>query len=58
LVGANPKNTTIDAISLSNGNYIDGLSNPGLSNVVVTGFTVENANHEGILVANASGVTI
>jgi parallel beta-helix repeat protein len=58
LVGANPKNTIIDATGLSNGIYIDGLDNPGLSNVVVTGFTVENANYEGILVANASGVTI
>jgi parallel beta-helix repeat protein len=58
LIGANPKNTVIDAAGLSNGIYIDGLDNSGLSNVVVTGFTVENANYEGILVTNASGVNI
>jgi hypothetical protein len=58
LVGANQNNTTIDATALSNGIYIDGLDNPGLSGVVVTGFTVENANFEGILVTNASDITI
>jgi pectin methylesterase-like acyl-CoA thioesterase len=45
LVGANPKNTIINASGLSNGIYIDGLDNPGLSNVVVTGFTVENTEN-------------
>jgi Right handed beta helix region len=58
LVGANQNNTTIDATALSNGIYVDGLDNPGLSGVVVTGFTVENANFEGILVTNASDVTV
>jgi Periplasmic copper-binding protein (NosD) len=58
LIGAHLQNTIIDAIGLSNGVYIDGLDNPGLSNVVVTGFTVENANFEGILVTNASAVTV
>ena len=58
LVGANPRSTIIDATGLPNGIYIDGLDNPGLSNVVVTGFTVKNAKYEGILVTNASGVTI
>ena len=58
LVGANRNNTIIDATGLSNGIYIDGLDNPGLSNVVVTGFTVENANFEGILVTNASFITV
>ncbi len=58
LVGANRNNTIINAAGLSNGIYIDGLDNPGLSNVVVAGFTVENANFEGILITNASGVTI
>jgi parallel beta-helix repeat protein len=58
LVGANARGTIIDATGLSNGIYIDGLDNTGLSNVVVTGFTVKNANYEGILVTNASGVTI
>lgn len=58
LIGANPNNTVIDATGLSNGVYIDGLDNSGLGNVVVRGFTVKNANFEGILVTNASFVTI
>ena len=58
LVGANFQRTIINAIGLSNGVYIDGIDNPGLSNVVVSGFTVENANYEGILITNASGVTV
>lgn len=52
------KNTTIDASRRSNGIYVDGIDNPGLSDVVVSGFRVENADFEGILVANASSVTI
>jgi parallel beta-helix repeat protein len=58
LVGENPKNTIIDATSLSNALYIDGLDNPKLSDVVVKGFTAENANFEGILVTDASNITI
>jgi Right handed beta helix region len=58
LVGAGRGQSIINAVSLPNGIYIDGIDNPGLSKVVVTGFTVENANFEGILVTNASFVTI
>lgn len=58
LVGANNANTIIEAKGKANGIYVDGLDNAGLSEVVVTGFTVENANFEGILVTNASSVTI
>lgn len=58
LIGENRDNTTIDAKGLANGIYIDGFDSPGLANVVVTGFTVENANYEGILVQNASAVTV
>jgi parallel beta-helix repeat protein len=58
LIGANQSNTIIDATGLPNAIYIDGLDNPGLSNVTVTGFTAENANFEGILVTNASLVTV
>jgi parallel beta-helix repeat protein len=54
LVGANASNTIIDATGKSNGIYIDGLDNPGLSNVLVTGFTIENANFEGALFTNTS----
>ena len=58
LVGENSANTIIDATGKSNGIYIDGRDNSGLNNVVVTGFTVENANFEGILITNASMVTV
>jgi Right handed beta helix region len=55
---ATSRGATIDATGLSNGVYVDGLDNPGLANVVVSGFTIKNANFEGILVTNASSVTI
>lgn len=53
--------TVIDATGLSNGIFINGMSAapmPGVSNVVVSGFDVRDANFEGILVANASNVTL
>jgi len=49
---------TIDATGLANGINIDGLNNAGLGHVVVSGFTVANANFQGILATNASDVTI
>jgi hypothetical protein len=49
LVGSGCGRSIINAIGLSNGIYIDGIDNPGLSKVVVTGFTIENANFEGNL---------
>src|ERR1700733_791523 len=58
LVGANRNNTIIDATGLNNAVFVDGIDNPGLSNVLVTGFTLTNANLEGILIANASSVTV
>ncbi len=66
LIGAGAKWTTINAKGLSNGIFIDGINGvatitPGantLTNVTVTGFTVQNANFEGILVLNASNVTV
>jgi nitrous oxidase accessory protein NosD len=58
LIGENRENTIIAANSLANGIYIDGFDAPGLAHVVVTGFTVEGANFEGILVQNASAVTV
>ncbi len=58
IIGANQKNTIIDATGKSNGFYVDGIDDPGLSNVVISGFTVKNANFEGILVTNASSVTV
>jgi nitrous oxidase accessory protein NosD len=53
--------TTIDATGLANGIFIDGMASApgtGVSNVVVSGFTVQNANFEGILVANAGDVSL
>lgn len=53
--------TIIDATGLSNGIFINGMASApaiGVSNVVISGITVRNANFEGILVANASDVTL
>ncbi len=58
LIGVNANNTIIDATGLPNAIYVDGLDNPGLSNVLISGFTLENANYEGLLVTNASHITI
>jgi parallel beta-helix repeat protein len=58
LVGAGRTTTIINAKGLANGVYVDGLDNPGLANVVVSGFSVINANFEGILVTNTSDVII
>ena len=65
LVAASNAQPVINARGLPNGIFIDGIGagpvTPGnntLSGVTVTGFTVENANFEGILVANASLVTL
>jgi parallel beta-helix repeat protein len=51
----------IDAKGLPNGIFINGMSaapNAGVTGVLVSGFKVRNANFEGILIANASDVTI
>ena len=63
LIGANSSNTIIDATGMSNGVYVDGLDNAavgvvGISDVLVSGFTIQNANYEGILVTNATRITI
>src|SRR6202042_3908766 len=58
LVGSGYGRSVINALGRSNGVYINGIDNHGLSNVVLTGFTIENANFEGVLVTNASFVTI
>lgn len=60
LIGSN-RATVIDASGLPNGIFIDGMAsapNAGVSNVVVSGITVRNANFEGILVASASDVSL
>ena len=58
LNGAGSANTIIDATGLSWGVYVDGIDTPNLSGVLISGFTIQNAKFEGILVANASYVTI
>jgi parallel beta-helix repeat protein len=58
LVGAGAATTIINALGKSNGVYVDGIDTTNLTRVTVSGFTVENAKYEGILVANASDVTI
>ncbi len=55
LVGEN--GTIIDATGLPVGIFVNGLAATGLSDVFITGLTIENANFEGILIANASAVT-
>jgi hypothetical protein len=58
LIGAGSDPSIIDATGLVHGIFVDGFDNPGLNNVTVAGFTVENALFEGILVVSASDVTI
>lgn len=58
LVGENADNTIIDASGRLNGINVDGLDHPGLAHIVITGFTVKNAELEGIIVSNASEVTV
>lgn len=61
LVAVPGAHTVIDATGLSNGIFIDGMAAApmaGVTNVVVSGFEVRNANFEGILVANGSNITL
>lgn len=58
LIGTDVSKTIINAANLSTGIYVDGISNANLANVFISGFTIQNAKYEGILVANASNVTI
>jgi hypothetical protein len=58
LLGEDPDDTKIDATGLLNGINVDGINNAGLGHVIVSGFTVRNANAQGILVTNAFDVTI
>ena len=61
LVAATGANPVIDARGKSNGIFINGMATaplPGVAAVLVSGFTVRGANYEGILVANASNVTL
>jgi parallel beta-helix repeat protein len=58
LIGESRDKTIIQAAGLANGVYIDGIDHPGLRDVVINGFTIKDANFEGILVTNSAYVTI
>ncbi len=58
LLGDGAEHTVIDASGLLNGLNIDGYNNGGLAHLIVSGFTVQNANAQGIVVTNATDVTI
>ena len=61
LVSVSPLDAIIDANGLANGIWVNGMStapNPGVANVVISGFMVRNANYEGILLTNATNVTL
>jgi hypothetical protein len=58
LIGSGVGRSIIDATGLPNGIDVDGHNHSGLSHVVVTGFTVRNANLQGILITDSSFVTI
>ena len=61
LLGYSSQNTIINAKGQPNGIFINGTAaapNAGIGNVSIAGFTIENANYEGILAASATGVTI
>lgn len=61
LIAAPFSHPIIEAKGKSNGIFINGLATaptPGVAGVVVSGFTVRDANFEGILIASASDVTL
>jgi len=61
LVADSNRKPVIDASGLNTGFFVNGMSaapNPGVTGVVISGFEVENAKFEGILVANATDVTL
>jgi nitrous oxidase accessory protein NosD len=62
LVARNPlAPPTIDASGFSNGIFVNGLAaapGEGVLYVVISGFNIEKAKYEGILVVNGSDITI
>jgi parallel beta-helix repeat protein len=58
LIGDDATKVTIDATGLGVGIYINGNDNANVAQVLVSGFTVQNANFEGILAANVTNVLI
>jgi hypothetical protein len=58
LIGAGANASVIDATGLAHGIFVDGYDHPGLNDVTIAGFSVQNALFEGVLVVSASDVTI
>ncbi len=58
LIGAGAGASVIDAHGMPNGVFVDGYDHPGLTHVTVAGFTIKNAQFEGVLVVSASDVTV
>jgi len=58
LIGAGANASVIDASKLANGILVDGLNNPGLRDVTISGFTVKNALYEGVLLLSAGDVVV
>ncbi len=56
LIGAGSSKTIVNAHGLDNAIYVDGLDNPGLSGVTITGFKLENANFEGFAATSVSNL--
>ncbi|HUN80233.1 MAG TPA: right-handed parallel beta-helix repeat-containing protein, partial [Phycisphaerae bacterium] len=58
LIGGGAGTSIIDATGMPNGVFVDGYDHPGLTHVTVAGFTIKNAQFEGVLVVSANDVTI
>jgi Right handed beta helix region len=58
LLGAGAGQSIIDATGLAHGVFVDGLDYPGVHDVILAGFTVENAQYEGVLLLSASDIII
>jgi parallel beta-helix repeat protein len=58
LLGERAETVVIDATGLLNGINVDGHNHAGLAHVIVSGFTVQNALAQGILVTDASDVLV
>src|SRR4051794_14219553 len=58
LIGAGAGTSVIDASGKDNGVFVDGYHHPGLAHVTVAGFTIKNAQFEGVLAVSAADVTI
>src|SRR5579875_3338250 len=52
------ENAILDAMGQSRGFFVNGMSNTGLTSVNISGFTVRNANYEGILLMNLSMASV